>query len=123
MANWSAAHGNMLRAKDLGLKLTPTQMAINIMGSDIKDYLKDKADGDAMVYKISTPGPHFLEDFKKASMLHMKGRTWNPHVRVIDSPELKDVLWGEVLMQVHTGSARCASSDGKRRGKALSFMH
>ena len=84
----------MLRARTLKIKLTPMQIAIDVMGRDIKEYLKDKSDSDAMVYKTSTPGPHFLENFKKGSVLHMKGRTWNPRTKKIDVIELKDILWG-----------------------------
>ena len=36
--------------------------------------MKDKAECDAMVYKMSTDGPHFLDDFKKASVINMRAK-------------------------------------------------
>ena len=88
MANWNAAHGNMLRAKAQNAPLTRLQSALDVMGSDIKEFLKDKADSDAMVYQTSMHGPHFLEDFKQSAVLSLKGRTWNFATKKIDCVEL-----------------------------------
>ena len=120
--SWNAAHGNMLRAAQIGLTLTRTQLAIQIMGTDLKEYLKDKAECDAMIYKMSTDGPHFLDDFKKASVINMKGRPWNPHPRRIDEVKLKDILWGSgPYSGAHRERTLCfVGQEGK--GKSISFM-
>ena len=63
LKNWHQFHGDLQRAKDVGIKLTPLQKAVDVMDKDLHEYLKDQSQCEAMVFKMKNDGPDFLADF------------------------------------------------------------
>ena len=83
IGDFGALHANALKAKKYK-RCTPIQEAILTYTGDLKDFMHAKEDAESMIFKTSSPGPHFLRDFKRAAVLGLQGVHFESdgHVRV-----------------------------------------
>ena len=71
-ATFRALHANALKARKYD-RMTPLQEAIVTYTMDLKDWLACKEDAESMVFKMGDPGPHFLDNFKRNTVLNLRG--------------------------------------------------
>ena len=71
-AGFRALHANALKAKALK-RMSPLQTAIVTYYTDLKEWVNCKEEADAMVFHMYKPRPHFLNDFKRDTVLNLKG--------------------------------------------------
>ena len=72
IGDFGALHANALKAKKYK-RCTPIQEAILTYTADLKDFMHAKEDAESMVFKTASPGPHFLHDFKRSTVLGLEG--------------------------------------------------
>ena len=70
--DFSALHANALKARKYK-RCTPIQEAILTYTGDLKEYMKAKEDAESMIFKTTSPGPHFIRDFKRTTVLGLEG--------------------------------------------------
>lgn len=69
---FNALHANALKARKYK-RCTPLQEGILTYTPDLKDWLHAREDAESMIFKTTDPGPHFLNDFKRDTVLGLKG--------------------------------------------------
>jgi len=72
LGDFSALHANALKAKRYK-RCTPLQEALLTYPADLKEFMHAKQDAESMIFKATSPGPHFLNNFKRATVLNMEG--------------------------------------------------
>lgn len=72
LGDFGALHANALKAKRYK-RCTPLREAILTYTADLKEFMHAKEDAESMIFKTTSPGPHFLHNFKRATVLNMQG--------------------------------------------------
>ncbi len=90
VGDFGALHANALKARKYK-RCTPLQEAILTYTGDIKDFMHAKEDAESMVFKTSSPGPHFLRDFKRETVLGLQGVHFESDGR-IQTTTLRDAI-------------------------------
>ena len=62
LGDFGALHANALKAKRYKRR-TPLQEAILTYTADLKEFMHAKEDAESMIFKTTSPGPHFLHNF------------------------------------------------------------
>ena len=71
-AGFRELHANALKAKRYD-RLTPLQDAVLTYTTDLKEWLACKEDAESMIFHMNNPGPHFLDNFKRNTVLNLRG--------------------------------------------------
>ena len=73
-AGLRALHANALKAR-AEKNMTPLQTSIVTMHAALKEWVNCKEESDEMVFHMDKPGPHFLDDFKRDTVLNLRACT------------------------------------------------
>ena len=72
--------------------MTPLQTAIVTMHASLKEWVNCKEESDEMVFHTDKPGPHFLDDFKRDTILNLRGVHYEMR-EGIQAVTLKDAMY------------------------------
>ena len=92
-AGFRELHADAVRARVLK-NMTPLQTSIVTMHMALKEWVSCKEEADSMVHHMDKPGPHFLDDFKRDTILNLRGVHYEAR-EGIKAVTLKEAMYEE----------------------------